>query len=292
MKPSMARRSGTVTAVDVPFEDWRFGFFRRGFFNTGIWLVPVELRRLADHRGSAPRVNRRTHLSTVRSLYWLYSQIEGHWATIGGFCSQSTSQNFDKWALRGFHSHMAGSGQNRHLSGVSVTDGLPSIAEGQCPRTRHWQLDPYFRTKASGTATEEFVGWSIKSQALGTRIHPAVMQWRTTDRRNACRSKKARGGRRTAIPWPRRTAIALSRSSPRRVVVKPVKSREKIGPPCVGYPLQHSGPEVVRGRNLAPSLHLRLDLVGDEANAPSISGGLVSHRRVSAPASPIRRTAP
>ena len=112
---------------------------------------------------------------------------------------------------------MTALGQNRHLSGVSVTDGLPSIAEGQCPRTRHWQLDPYFRTKASGIATEEFVGWSIKSQALGTRTHPAVMQWRTTDRRNACRSKKARGGRRTAIPWPRRTAIALSRSSPRRV---------------------------------------------------------------------------
>ena len=23
------------------------------------------------------------------------------------------------------------------------------------PRARHWQLDPYFRTKASGIATEE-----------------------------------------------------------------------------------------------------------------------------------------
>jgi hypothetical protein len=29
-------------------------------------------------------------------------------------------------------------------------DGLPSIAEGQMPRARHWQLNPNFRTDASG----------------------------------------------------------------------------------------------------------------------------------------------
>src|SRR6266702_2003590 len=39
MKPSMARRSGSVTAVDVPFEDLGPDFLRRGFFNTGIVLL-------------------------------------------------------------------------------------------------------------------------------------------------------------------------------------------------------------------------------------------------------------
>jgi hypothetical protein len=72
----MARRSGSVTAVDVPFEDWGLDLFRRGFFDTGICLAPTVLRRLADHRGSAPHVNRRTHLSTVRSLHWPYSTLE------------------------------------------------------------------------------------------------------------------------------------------------------------------------------------------------------------------------
>jgi hypothetical protein len=37
----MARRSGSVTAVDVPFEDWGLDLFRRGFFDTGICLAPT-----------------------------------------------------------------------------------------------------------------------------------------------------------------------------------------------------------------------------------------------------------
>jgi hypothetical protein len=69
MTPSMARRSGSVTTVELPFEDWKFDFFRRGFFDTGICLVPIMLRRPADHRGSVPHVNRQTRLSTVRSLH-------------------------------------------------------------------------------------------------------------------------------------------------------------------------------------------------------------------------------
>jgi hypothetical protein len=99
MKPSMARRSGSVTAVDVPFEDWGLDLFRRGFFDTGICLVPTVLRRLADHRGSAPHVNRRTHLSTVRSLHRPYSPLCVHSATIGGFYPGNTSQNSTEWAL-------------------------------------------------------------------------------------------------------------------------------------------------------------------------------------------------
>jgi hypothetical protein len=63
----MARRSGSVTTVEVPFEDWGFDFFRRGFFDTGICLVPIMLRRPADHRGSVPHVNRQTRLSTVQA---------------------------------------------------------------------------------------------------------------------------------------------------------------------------------------------------------------------------------
>ena len=58
MTPSMARRSGSVTTVEVPLEDWGFDFFRRGFFDTGICLVPIMPRRPADHRGSVPHVNR------------------------------------------------------------------------------------------------------------------------------------------------------------------------------------------------------------------------------------------
>jgi hypothetical protein len=48
MKPSMARRSGSITTVDVLFAGGGFNFFRRGFFDTGICLLPVVWRCLAD----------------------------------------------------------------------------------------------------------------------------------------------------------------------------------------------------------------------------------------------------
>jgi hypothetical protein len=39
----MARRSGSATLADLPFEDWGLDFFRRGFFDMGIC-------HLHDHR--------------------------------------------------------------------------------------------------------------------------------------------------------------------------------------------------------------------------------------------------
>jgi hypothetical protein len=94
----MARRSGSVTTVDLPFADRGFDLFCRGFFDTGICSVPILLRRRADHRGSASYVNRRAQLSTVRSPHWPYSQPRCHQPAIGSFYLGNDSQD-PKWAL-------------------------------------------------------------------------------------------------------------------------------------------------------------------------------------------------
>jgi hypothetical protein len=57
MKPSMARRSGSVTVADVPFEERRFDFLRRGFFDTGICLAHICLCRLADNSSVTPHAS-------------------------------------------------------------------------------------------------------------------------------------------------------------------------------------------------------------------------------------------
>ena len=53
--------------------------------------------------------------------------------------------------------------------GVPATDGLPSIAEGQMPRARHWQLNPNFRTNASGGPHGRIVPFSDFRGAIRTR---------------------------------------------------------------------------------------------------------------------------
>src|SRR5713101_2292256 len=67
-RPSMARRSGSLTTADLPFADGGLGFFRRGFFDTGIGPLLILRHAALLRRAALPIILEALHTSIAECV--------------------------------------------------------------------------------------------------------------------------------------------------------------------------------------------------------------------------------